>query len=167
LLGCEFEEVPGDGHGWITYHWLCRSEMKGDYTIVDRLDVAGELDGWSNAHRPAYGNHPTRSDLQGGWQPGWILEESYVVIAVADPYQWQRPHRPMGGAYRRGDLFPATLWIGLATFDAKGVTGRMEPSVSGARGWNVSEDGLARVGGFFLPVQARMPLTDDDLATSD
>ncbi|TDJ74129.1 MAG: hypothetical protein E2O39_05140 [Planctomycetota bacterium] len=167
LLGCEFEEMPGDGHGWITYHWLCKSEMKGDYTIVDRLEIGGESDGWRNAHRPAYGDHPTRSDLDGGWQPGWILEESYVVIAAADPYQWQLPYRPLGGAYRRGDLLPATLWIGLATFDAEGATGRMEPSSSGGRGWNVSADGLARVGGFFLPVQARMHVTDDDRATSD
>ena len=30
FLGFQYETLPGDDHGWITYHWACRSPLYGD-----------------------------------------------------------------------------------------------------------------------------------------
>jgi hypothetical protein len=182
FLGFQYETLPGDDHGWITYHWACRSPLYGDYTIVDRLTTPDERSSWQNDHPPAYGVHPTQSSREGGWQAGWIVSESWPVVAAAEPYEWDRPYRPMGGDWRRGDLLPASLWIELATFgpdpahpEQARVTGSMEPAREGedvpirrgpeagvrrtSDGWCFSSDGLVRVGRFFLPVHpgARLP----------
>lgn len=173
LLGWEIEELPGHGHVWITYHWYCRADIIGDYTIVDRLTTFDERNSWQNNHGPAYGVHKTST-----WEPGWILRESWPVVAAANPYDWKSPFRPMGGPYRRGDLMPANLWIDLATFGAEGqITGRMEPARTGEAepmrrgeeatvlrttdGTTFSKDDLVRVGRMFLPVHASSRVPDD------
>ncbi len=173
LLGWTFEELPGDDHGWITYHWHCGSEIRGDYTVVDRLTTFDERNTWQNDHAPAYGVARTHT-----WQPGDIVRESWPVIAAADPYNWRTPYRPMGGPYRRGDLMPANLWMALFTFGADGaVTGRMHPARAGSDepmldapveeamwtpdGYRFSKDGLIRVGRFLLPVHESARLADD------
>jgi len=185
LLGWEYQDLPGgSGHGWITYHWYCATPILADYTIVDRLTTYDERAAWQNDHAPAYGVHRTASALEGGWQPGWIVRESWPVVAAADPFDWRAPYRPLGGAYRRGDLVPAWLWLELATFapsrEEPGrlrVTGRMEPArageheplrrgaLAGARrtpeGHVFSVDDLLRVGGTFLPVPESARLADD------
>jgi hypothetical protein len=40
----------------------------------------------------------------------------------------------------------------------------MEPSITGDALWSVTDDGLARSGGVFLPVQARMRLPGKNAA---
>ena len=173
LLGWEFEELRGHGHGWITYHWYCRSDLIGSYTVVDRLTTFDERNSWQNNHAPAYGVYPTED-----WEPGWIVRESWPVVAAANPYDWKSPFRPMGGPYRRADLMPANLWIDLATFGEEGeVTGRMEPArrdedepmrrgeeaeVRRTRdGVTFSKDDLVRVGRMFLPVHESSHVPDD------
>ena len=99
------------------------------------------------------------------------------MVAAVSPYEWRSPYRPVGGAYRRGDLIPANLWIKLATFGADGLeTGRMEASLRGAdepvrsgelagarlaEGLYFSADDLVRVGRFFLPVHPDASVPDD------
>ncbi|MFT5051426.1 MAG: hypothetical protein ACI8QZ_002842 [Chlamydiales bacterium] len=173
LLGWEFQELRGHDHGWITYHWYCGSKILGDYTVVDRLTTFDEHNSWQNNHAPAYGVHRTPD-----WQPGWIVRESWPVVAAADPYNWKAAFRPMGGPYRRGDLMPANLWMDLATFGAEGeITGRLEPAYAGedepmrrdelegvlrtAAGVTFSKDDLVRVGRLFLPVHVTSRLGDD------
>ena len=181
LLGWEFDELLGDDHGWITYHWYCASEIRGNYTVIDRLTTFDERHSWQNNHAPAYGVLPTSK-----WTPGSVVRESWPVVAASDPYDWKAPFRPMGGPYRRGDLMPANLWIDLATFGAGDpaagepeivITGRMEPAAHGASeplrrglladvlrtpdGATFSKDDLVRVGRLFLPVHDSARLTDD------
>jgi len=177
LLGYDYEEIPGDGHGWITYHWYCGSQVRANYTIVDRITTADESNAWQNNHGPAYGTHPTNE-----WKPGQIIRESWPVVAAVEPYNWQERYRPLGGPYRRGDLMPARLWIDIATYgtDEAGnviVTGRMEPRrrdedlpmrsgdekgvLETRDGVRFSKDDLVRVGGFFLPVHESARVPDD------
>lgn len=172
LLGWQYEELPGDGHGWITFHWYCGSPVTDDYTIVPRLTTFDERNSWQDDHAPAYGVYRMPQ-----WKPGTIVRESRPVVAAAEPYDWRARFRPMGGPYRRGDLMPANLWIDIATFDADGeVTGRMEPARPGADhpvrtgqrvgerradGFEFSIDDLVRVGRFFLPVHERARVPDD------
>lgn len=190
FLGWDYEVVPGDDHGWITYHWYCATEILADYTLVDRLTTYDERNTWQNNHPPAYGVHPTKSTRPGGWQPGWIVRESWPVVAAADPYDWRAPWRPLGAAYRRGDLMPAWLWLDIATFaplrDVPGgvrVTGRMEPARAGEtepvrrgelrrarrtpEGFVFSGDDLVRAGGRLLPVHASARRRDDGKPISD
>ena len=173
LLGWEYELLPGDGHGWITYHWYCGADLIADYTIVDRLTTFDERNSWNNNHAPCYGVERTPD-----WQVGRVYRESWPVVAAAEPYNWRARYRPMGGAYRRGDLMPATLWMDLATFGEGGlITGRMQPTRPGEstpvrrgelaqvretpEGMRFSKDDLVQVGQLFLPVHATARVPDD------
>jgi len=179
LLGYEYEELPGDDHGWITYHWAAESTMLGDYTVVDRLTTYDERNSWQNNHMPAYGVHRTVD-----WEPGQVIRESWPVVAAAEPYNWQAPFRPLGGPYRRGDLMPVNLWIDLATFGEGGViTGRMEPAQPESDelirdgewrsefetrdGYVFSKDDLIRVGRFFIPIHWSARVPDDGRPITD
>ena len=172
LLGWELEQLPGDGHSWMTYHWYCENPVIADYTIVPRLTAHDGRNSWQDNHAPAYGVYRTPS-----WKPGWIVRESWPVVAAVAPYDWQSPYRPIGGEYRRGELVPVDLWMGLATYGADGaVTGRMltagadgapirEGELAGALrtpdGTVFSKDDLVRVGRLLMPVHPTARVPDD------
>ncbi|MFT7678872.1 MAG: hypothetical protein ACI8QC_002869 [Planctomycetota bacterium] len=110
-LGFEYETLPPHGHGWITYHFYNAGERpKADYMVIDRLTTFDQRHSWQNNHPPAWGVHPTNT-----WEPGAIVRESSIVVACEEPYKWRSPYLPMGGAYRRGDLIPADLWLDFVT----------------------------------------------------
>jgi len=172
LLGWEYRSLEGDGHGWITYHWHCASEIKADYTLVDRITTVDERYAWQNNHAPLYGLHRTDT-----WRPGTVYRESWPLVAAQDPYDSTQRYRPLGGPYRRGDLMLAFLWMSLVTFDEHGeITGRMEAARPGedrpmrrdglederlVEGVHFSKDGMVRSGHFFLPVHASAHVPDD------
>jgi hypothetical protein len=177
LLGCRYEVLPPEELGWISYHWTTDTGLARDYRVVDRLTAPDERNAWDNNHDPAYGAHPTRA-----WEPGAILREGYLVVASAEPFLPRGPYRPIGGGYRRGDLIPVRLWMKLVEYDPATLAGdepvelgRLElarpstgepvppPAEGGSTpdGCVFSPDGLAVVGGFWLPVQPRARARDD------
>ncbi len=174
LLGWQYRNMPGDEHGWITYHWYAYTDLTSDYTAVDRLTTPpDERRSWQNNHALAYGVVPTST-----WRAGTILRESYLVVAATDPFDVTQDYRPIGGAWRRGDLIPAHLWMDLARFDEEGeVIARLEPARAGEdrpvraelgagerRSWDgfeFSRDDLVQVGRLFLPVAASAWVPDD------
>ena len=141
LLGTEFDRLPGDGHGWLTYHWY-GVRLERDVTVVDRITSPGSTHSWHNNHRPAYGMLPTSSWPDGVVAPpwrrsggaaverpiegpienrgGWILSEGYLVVPEADPYIAEGPERFIGGDYMRGDLVPGDLWVDVGTLSPDG-----------------------------------------------
>lgn len=110
FLGATYEVLPGDGHGWLTCYYYAATPFLADYKFMHRLTAYDERHVWQDNHPPAYGVYPTPT-----WQPGWILRESRPVVAAANPYDWEAPYRPIGGAYRRGDLVPTYLWMDVVT----------------------------------------------------
>jgi hypothetical protein len=170
LLGTEFDRLPGDGHGWLTYHWF-GARLERDVTIVDRITSPGSTLSWHNNHRPAYGLLPMSS-----WPlaraGGWILSEGYLVVPEADPYRPEGPERFIGGEYMRGDLVPGDLWIDVGTLTPDGevlerlealrtadgaAVGALAPPLAPATpdGWRTSHDGMTRVTSFLIPITAR------------
>lgn len=179
LLGFDYAPLDGDGHGWITYHWYCVEAFDESYTVVDRLTTFDERNTWQNNHLPAYGAHPTER-----WTPGEVVRESWPVVAAAEPYDWRGRYRPLGGAYRRGDLVPAMLWVELARFSAEGVrAAKLAPALPGATAAldvdpralarppeerpRTSADGLVLVGRLLLPVHPDARLRDDGRTVPD
>lgn len=110
VLGATYEELPGDGHGWLTCYYHVQSEFLADYKFMHRITSYDERHVWQDNHPPLYGVYRTTE-----WKPGWVLRESRPVIAADRPYDWTSPYRPIGGAYRRGDLIPALLWMDVVT----------------------------------------------------
>lgn len=110
FLGAEYETLPGDGYGWITYYYYNAKPCLADYKFLHRLTSDDESRVWQDNHPPTYGVHRTDT-----WEPGWIVRESRPVVAAADAFDWTEPYRPIGHAYRRGDLIPAFLWMDIAT----------------------------------------------------
>jgi hypothetical protein len=134
LLGYEYRELPGDHHGWITYHWCSPTGLTGNYDFIDRITSPDETNPWQNNHSPAYGLYPTSS-----WMPGEIVSEGYPVVASTEPFKPDARVRPVGGAYRRGDLIPARLWMAVVEYDAIDMhegklveRGHLSPALRGA-----------------------------------
>jgi hypothetical protein len=111
FMGSTYESLPADGMGWITYYYHCATPCLADYDIVDRISSRDEGTSWRNNHKPTYGVFRTNQ-----WEPGWLVRESWPVVAAVDHDDWTKPLRPIGGPYRRGDFIPAYLWMDLATF---------------------------------------------------
>jgi hypothetical protein len=181
LLGFEYEVLPPQELGWITYHWTTRTGFARDYKIVDRLTAPDERNAWDNGHEPAYGVHPFTA-----WAPGEILREGYLVVAAAQAFLADGPYRPIGGGYRRADRIPIRLWAKLVEYDQEALDrdppelvelGRLEranewtgelvppPLEEGVLrtpdGYLFSADGLSAVGAFMMPVQPKARVPDD------
>jgi hypothetical protein len=112
LLDWKYEPLDGDGYGWIEYTWYGGGFGARDFWFVDRLTDERFDTSWSNEHYPAYGMHLTSQ-----WGERWILREGYLVVPENDPFRPTGPRRWIGGAHRRGELIPATLWLDVAGLD--------------------------------------------------
>lgn len=179
FLGYQYEVLPGDDHGWITlHHWCASEEIQADYAIVQRVTTVDETNSYQANFQPAWGAAPTNT-----WTRGTLVRESYPVMAAEEPFAWEKPYRPMGGQYRRGDLMPAWLWLDYVTFDLDPesglpyINGRLklarpgttEPMRGPAQqdlrsmpgGFNWSLEGHVQVGGFLLAVPPDASLGSD------
>ncbi len=183
LLGWEYETLPADGpdrHGWITYVWTSPTGLSADHRLLDRVTAPDERNAWQNNHDPAYGVHPTST-----WPPGAILRESYLFVPGAEAMFDDRPHRPLGGSYRRGDRVPLRVWMMVCAPDGEA---ELRPSLAalpptardgGAAprdqallrrtpgGYAFSADGLVEVGRFHAPVAPRARVPDDGRPVPD
>jgi len=172
FLGFEYATLPGDDFGWISYHWFAESDLRHDYTVVDRITSSDEREAWQNNHRGANGAYPTFA-----WRAGTLVRESFLVVPAYEPFRPGGYGRYLGGPWRRGDRIPVKLWIEIAEFGADGRRlARMEPwqpdedgpigdpgppPAATPDGWELSVDGLLRVGGLLLPVHPDASVPDD------
>jgi len=170
LLGWDLETGLADGQiAWLTLHWYAGALDGHDYTIVTRVTDRDDRSRDGN-HEPAHGAWPT-SQLE----PGWILAESLEIPMPLDAAVF-------GGADARGDLIPASFWLGITeyvenedgTLSQPGGLNPFQPSglrpiqkrlQAGAQispdGYRWSPDGLFGVAGFWLPVPDGAHLADD------
>ena len=111
MLGYTYEQLPGDGHGWLSTWWYAVDACLADYTFVTRLSTHDERNAWQANAPPTWSCIPTDT-----WEAGTLVRDSRLVVAAEEPYRWDEPFKPMGDAYRRGDYMPAFLWIDVAAF---------------------------------------------------
>jgi hypothetical protein len=176
LVDARYAPLPGDGHGWITYTWHGGPLPGEEWRILDRLTAPDFENSWQNNHRPAYGMAPTSS-----FGPDTLLEESYLVVAEAEPFRPDVAYHRLGGAWRRGDLLPLTLWVSVVRFDdARGAPSDWLPALDPVShepvydvaptqdlatqsGATTADDGLTKAKGFLVPVHRDARLADDGL----
>jgi hypothetical protein len=186
LLGVEYKSLPPQEFGWITYHWRVPHKAQRDWFVLDRMTSPHETNVWENNHAPAYGTLPTST-----WNPDEIVSESYVVVPS---HRWSLSFgavRPIGDAYRRGDLIPTRTWMKLVELDPEtvgpgltpAIRAEMMPARIGAPapvrtpeevglqetpdGIQFAADDFVRVGGFFIPVRSTWRLPDDGRPVED
>lgn len=171
-LGYEFDSVPGNDYGWITHHWYAHTDIHHDYTLIDRITAPDAKNSWQNNHQGAYGSLPTSR-----WKAGSIVRESFLVVPAQEAYGKGGLARWMGGPYRRGDLIPVKLWMGVELRPEGQLTGRMVPCRPGSDepvragelasayevpgGYFFSKDDLVQVGSFLMPVHLSARAHDD------
>jgi len=108
LLGWDFQELPGDGHGWLTWHWICESPHDSPIVAQTRITTEEVKRPWAVRHQLGRGLLPSTS-----WQPGWIVSEGWPVVAAVEPFAWQKPWRPLRGEAPPEEPVPAQLWLRL------------------------------------------------------
>jgi hypothetical protein len=184
LLGIDVRDVPPEGYAWVTYHWRAARRLRTNWSIVERITAPDERSVWEAVHRPAY-----NALAMDALEPGVVVSESHLVVPSANAYRAGGSYRPIGGAYRRGDLLPLRIWVGLREFGplpADGtpaeVVNELVPVHPGTRtplrprgsdvletaaGAQFSVDGLVRSRGVLLPVVERARLSDDGRAIPD
>ena len=178
LLGFEYHTLPPEGLGWIVYHWYTPTGLHTPWTVLDRLTSLDERNAWQNNHGLAWSARPA-----GDFAAGTRISEGYEVVAAAEPYNLERPYRPLGGGFRRGDLLPVRLWMRLVRYekdehgdDRDVVLDRLEPLLRAPKeslvpqgdgtfrspdGTQWSADSMLRVGGFLMTVQPQARVPDD------
>lgn len=174
LADVRYTPLDGDGHGWITYTWHGGPLPGEPWRFFDRLTAPDFENSWQNNHQPAYGMAPTNT-----WGADTLLEESYLVVAEAAPYQPDTAYRRLGGAWRRGDLLPLRLWMDVVRFDDAAslrtdrlpahdpLTGEPVADVAPTQdltspcGATTSRDGMTRAASLFVPVHPAARLEDD------
>ena len=167
LLGFDLAPLPGSGWWWITYHWeLSPTESKLE--VRDRITGPDGSNSWQNNH--PLGRGSTAPDPQARY-----LSEGYLFVPSAVKRDGLVNFRPLGGAYRRGDLIPARVWIAVRDLSFEVMvksyrSGAAQPLQSefespdwawSVDGYRLSADGLVQAGGFFLPIHPRAFLRDD------
>jgi len=167
LLGFDFEALPGSGWWWITYHWeLAPAAEKLE--IRDRITGPDGSNSWQNNHALGRG-----SSAPGASQR--YLSEGYLFVPSAVKRDEQLNFRPLGGAYRRGDLIPVRVWVAVRDLGAqlmvKSFRGQAARPLQSefespewawsVDGYRLSPDGLVQAGAFFLPIHPRAVLRDD------
>lgn len=126
LLDWNLEPLPG-GWSWLSYRWRGLAAMELDYRIADRLKGPDSVHSFQNNHDPAYGARPTST-----WAVGESFEEGYLVVPGEEPYLPGHGFRPLGGAYRRGQVIPVSLWLEWSVREGDlDPTQRLHPLVEG------------------------------------
>ncbi len=178
LLGVEVQTVPPCDYLWITYHWYSAKKPGRDWMLIDRITSHDERNVWDNGHHGGYGALPTSA-----WEAGSIVSEGYLLIPAAEPYRGGARLRPIGDSYRRGDLVPVRLWMGVRIYGLPPPDGGIPPveqelvavrpgtlkplrpigstELETPDGAQFSGDGLTRVRGLLLPVIPAARLPDD------
>ncbi len=123
LLGWDYEPLPNSELGWICYHWWTATGLERDYTLIDRLTVPNMRSWWRNDHEPGRGFFPTST-----WAPGSIVREGFVMLAGDELYKDE--FNPIGGAFRRGDLIPVSLWFKCSIQTEASAEGTEEETAS-------------------------------------
>ena len=104
LLDVEYKTLPGDGFGWLTWHWRADSELERDYRVLGRMTGPAGVHVWHNPHHPGYGVLPTSS-----WKEGWFVRESYIVA----PRVEARADFERVGIDPAPGEFEAEVWVSL------------------------------------------------------
>ena len=118
LLGWSFQTLPGDGHGWLTWHWICEASHENPFVEQTRLTTAEVEQPWVVQHRIGRKLLPSTA-----WQPGWIVSEGWPVVAAVAPFAWQKPWRPLRGKTPAEEPVPAQLWLRLVPVEEDGRHG--------------------------------------------
>ncbi|HUR29160.1 MAG TPA: hypothetical protein VM509_13305 [Planctomycetota bacterium] len=173
LVEARYTPLAGDGHGWISYVWHGGPLAPPDWTILDRLTAPDHENSWQNNHQPGYGMVATST-----WAAGTTLREGYLVVAEANPFFPDVVYHRLGGAYRRGNLLPLTLWIDVVHLDEAGkVASRMDaldpltaervadvaptPDLASPCGATTLPDGMTRAKSLFVPLHPAARRADD------
>ena len=167
LLGFDLQSMPGSGWWWITYHWKL-PEQEAKFEVYDRISAPDGANSWQNNHRLGRGSQAPSPQAR-------FLSEGFLFVPSSTKTVNLTSFHPLGGAFRRGDLIPARLWIAVRDFEAdlplkasrefqstpiqnEFVTTDWAWSVDGYR---ISKDGLVQAGGFLLPVHESASWRDD------
>ncbi len=178
LLGFEYRTLPPEGLGWISYQWYSPTGLRTHWTLLDRLTAPDEHDAWQNNHAPAWGTLASER-----WPARTRVSEGYLVVPAADPFDFEKPYRPLGAGYRGGDLIPLRLWMRIVRYDEgaleRGIPSVLEslaprlrspkdPLTPNGDGTSQSPDGtqwggdsMLHIGNFFIPVPPASRLGED------
>jgi len=177
LLGWDAEVLPGsDNVAWLSLRWYAGPTNGRDYTFNVRVTDPDARARQVN-RAPCWGAAPTSS-----WEPGWIVTDGVPIALDAVPGPGGALLEPLGGANRRGDLIPLSIWLatpryeigedgmrravgGLAPFQPSGLRPvhkeRRDGKMVSDEGWVFSPDNLVLVGGFLVPVPPALRAPDD------
>ena len=144
LLGYEYELLQGNGHAWLSLHWLRGSEAsQPDYLVRPRI-MSGLVEfPWEEQHLLGRSFSPPQT-----WQPGEIVSEGWPVVAAVAPFDWQRPWQPLYGDQPAGSTVPATFWLRLTPLaeDRTEQSPLLPFTAPNEASPTVTEDGFVRIG---------------------
>ena len=114
LLGWKYEPLPGDGHGWLSLHWLCEANgMDEELLVRPQLMTDARFLPWDEEHLLGRGVYPPES-----WKQGQILSEGVPVVAAVAPFDWRGEWRPLYAPDEDRSTVPASFWLRITPLAA-------------------------------------------------
>ncbi|MCA8979268.1 MAG: hypothetical protein H6831_16455 [Planctomycetes bacterium] len=144
LLGVELRELPGDGHYWLTWHWLAEAPLTENYMLFEEFGEPEASARWRWTRQLGHGIAPSST-----WAPGTIVREGWPLILAQDALDPSLPWQGLLDA--RLSERPFELWMKLGTLHPE--LGFLHQLLPAAPGGNVpavrGPDGLTPEGDSF------------------
>ena len=139
LLGTELRQLPGDGHYWLTWHWLVEERLTENYMLFEEL---GAHEGGPRSHTERFLGH--RLIPSSTWAPGTVVRDGWFVVLAEDPFNTDVPWTPL---LTPGDAASELLdvWARLGTVHPTlGFLHALQPE--GSVGVTTDAQGFMRLG---------------------
>jgi hypothetical protein len=90
LLGTELTPLPGDGHYWLTWHWLVEAPLTENYMLFEELGAPEAAQRWDFTRPLGHGIAPSSK-----WEPGTIVRDGWMVILAHRALDTSVPWTPL------------------------------------------------------------------------
>lgn len=110
LLGVDLQELPGDGHYWLTWNWLVEARLTENYLLYAEVGVRGESARSTYTRQLAHGISPSST-----WAPGTIVRDGWLLILAQGVLGNATPWTPLGADRDPTQGLPLEVWAQLGT----------------------------------------------------
>jgi len=107
LIGVSLDRLPGDGHHWLTWHWLVEAPLTENYMLFEEFGEPGDGPRWHWARQLGQGIAPSSK-----WDPGTIVRDGWPLFLAQDALNPDLPWQELGDAQGSRRIFQLWMWLG-------------------------------------------------------
>lgn len=127
LLGVSLDRLPGDGHHWLTWHWLVEAPLTENYMLFEEFGESGDGPQWRWTRQLGHGIAPSSK-----WAPGTIVRDGWPLFFAQDALNPDLPWLALSDAQNSDRFLYLRMWLGTDHPDL-GRIHQLLPAAPGTR----------------------------------